>query len=64
MCSVVVHCNVGCLFTCVCYYFESKCVCVVALKATVCVCVLLLIKACVCVLNIVEKILHVVREWT
>ena len=37
-------------------------VCVVALKASVCVCVV----ACksVCVLNTSGKIPHVVREWT
>ena len=40
VCSVVAHCNVGYLYTRVC---------VVALKASVCVCVLLLAKACVCV---------------
>ena len=46
--SVVARRNVGYLYTRVC---------VVALKASVCVCVLLLAKACVCVLNKVGKFL-------
>ena len=50
----VALCNVG--------YLSTR-VCVIALKTSVCVCVLLLDKECVCV-EYSEKILHVVREWT
>ena len=52
--SVVVRCNIGYLFTRVC---------VVALKASVCVCVVACKSVCVCVLNSSGKILHVMREW-
>ena len=52
--SVVARRNIGYLYTRVC---------VVALKASVCVCVLLLEKVCVCV-EYIGKILDVVREWT
>ena len=48
----VALCNVG--------YLSTR-VCVLALKASVCV--LLLVKACVCV-EYSEKISHVVREYT
>ena len=52
--SVVARHNVGYLYTRVC---------VVALKASVCVCVVACKSVCVCV-EYSGKISHVVREWT
>ena len=54
VCSVVARCNVGYLYTRVC---------VVTLKASVCVCVVACKSVCVCV-KYSGKIPHVVREWT